>query len=107
MTFQTEMDAARADPEGTPVQATFCCDRKGLPMPTCPDRERLAIQYSDAVVIFSASKSRLKGCNGNGNGFADEQRIAELAQQHAENTRIMLELHRAAHDCEAFLSPGR
>src|SRR5579871_390740 len=30
---------------------------------------------------------------------AYEQRTAELARQHAENTRIMLELHRAEHDC--------
>jgi hypothetical protein len=68
-------------------------------MPTCPDRERLTSEYHDAVVKFSATVSHLKECNGNGNGFADAHRTTELARLHTENARIMLELHRAEHDC--------
>jgi hypothetical protein len=68
-------------------------------MPTCPDRERLAIQYHDAVVLFSASVQCLKDCNGDGNGFAAAQRQTELARLSTENARVMLEHHRAEHGC--------
>jgi hypothetical protein len=68
-------------------------------MPRCPDRERLTIQYHDSVVVFSASVSRLKECNGNGNGFADVHRATEQARLHAENARTMLNAHRAEHGC--------
>jgi hypothetical protein len=68
-------------------------------MSKCPDRERLIIQYNDAVIMFSASVGRLKGCNGDGKGFAEAQRATELARLHAENARLMLEMHRAEHNC--------
>jgi hypothetical protein len=68
-------------------------------MPRCPDRERLTTQYHDAVVIFSASVTHLKGCNGDGNGFAEAQRETDVARLHAENARVMLEMHRAEHGC--------
>ena len=65
----------------------------------CEHRERLTIQYNDAVVTFAASVSCLKECNGNGNGFAKAQRATETARLHAENARLMLEIHRAEHNC--------
>ena len=68
-------------------------------MPTCPDRERLIVQYHNAVVMFSASISRLKACNGDGKGFSATHRETELARLHAENARLMLEMHRSEHDC--------
>jgi hypothetical protein len=68
-------------------------------MPKCEHRERLAIQYNDAVVKFAASVNRLKECNGNGNGFAEVQRATELARLQAENARLMLEMHCAEHNC--------
>jgi hypothetical protein len=68
-------------------------------MPTCPDREKLTIQYDEAVVIFSASVTCLRGRNGNGNGFAEAQHATELARLHAETARIMLAMHRAEHSC--------
>jgi hypothetical protein len=68
-------------------------------MPKCEHRERFTIQYNDAVVMFSASVQRLKECNADGNGFAAAQRASELARLHAENARLMLEMHRAEHNC--------
>ncbi len=68
-------------------------------MPTCPARERLIVQYHDAVVMFSASISRLKACNGDGKGFAQAHRETKLARLHTENARLMLEMHRSEHDC--------
>jgi hypothetical protein len=68
-------------------------------MSKCEHRERLTIQYNDAVVTFAAAVNHLKECNGSGNGFAEAQRAAELARLHAENARLMLEMHRAEHNC--------
>jgi hypothetical protein len=59
----------------------------------------MACKINDAVVIFSASVSRLKKCNGNGNGFADAHLATELARLHADHARNMLILHRGEHGC--------
>ena len=70
-------------------------------MPPCDNRDRLLTEYRDAVVMFSASVSRLKECHGHGdgNGFAAAQRAPEHARLHAENARLMLEMHRSEHGC--------
>ena len=68
-------------------------------MPTCSDRERLIVEYNEAVQKLSESVNRLKACNGDGHGFAEAHRATEKARLHAENTRMMLELHRAEHGC--------
>jgi hypothetical protein len=69
-------------------------------MPTCHDRERLTVQYHDAVEMFSASVKLLRECNGyTPRTFADQHRATELARLHSENARVTLELHRHEHGC--------
>jgi hypothetical protein len=69
-------------------------------MLTCPHREKLIDEYHHAVDTFSKSIKLLRKCNGDGyQKFADQHRVTEQARLHAENARMMLDLHRVEHGC--------
>ena len=68
-------------------------------MPSCPHRERLTIEYYDAVVLFSASVTTLKECDGNRHRFVEAHQASERARLHVENARMMLGIHRDEHGC--------
>jgi hypothetical protein len=68
-------------------------------MPPCQHRENLIVEYHESVEKFSHAVKRLRKCDRNRPRFEQEQRATELARQHAENARTMLQFHRAEHGC--------
>ena len=67
---------------------------------SCPQREKLTVDYVDAIKIFSATVSRLRECQGNGQPeFAEQHKATELARLHVSNIRVTLDMHRAEHGC--------
>jgi hypothetical protein len=68
-------------------------------MPACPQRERLIVEWNEAVLKFSKSIRRLKAAIEDGD-FADQHRAIELARQHAENAlNDSTTLPRRTHNC--------
>jgi hypothetical protein len=68
-------------------------------MPDCVHRNNLVKEWNEAVLNFSNAVSRLKACQGNGPDFAKQYHATEEARLQAENTHLMLELHRTEHGC--------
>ena len=69
-------------------------------MPDCKHREKLCVEYDDAVVLFSASVTLLRQCHGdNSHEFAEQYKVTELARLDTEDVRLRLELHRNEHGC--------
>jgi hypothetical protein len=68
-------------------------------MHACVDRNRLVKEWNEAVLNFSKAVSLLKACNGDGKNFAKHYHATEEARLQAENTHLMLEIHRAEHGC--------
>lgn len=64
----------------------------------CPRRERLIWEWDEAVVKFADCVGRLTAITGD-NGFAEGYQVTELARLHAENARMVVELHRAEDGC--------
>ena len=67
--------------------------------PACEHREQLITEWHEAVVRFSHAVKRLRQCDGDARRFADEHHATEQARLHAENARMMLNLHRDEHGC--------
>jgi hypothetical protein len=67
-------------------------------MPHCERRNQLVSEWHEAVMKFSDSVSQLKACVGDGE-FAKQRQETELARLHADNARMILELHLSNHDC--------
>jgi hypothetical protein len=68
-------------------------------MPDCVHRNQLLKLWNEAVLGFSQAVSRLKACHKNDRAFAEQYQLTKLARQHADNARIMVELHRTEHGC--------
>jgi hypothetical protein len=69
-------------------------------MPTCSERERLIVEYHQAVEMFSRNVKLLRECNGDGyHKFQERHRATEIARLHAENARLMVDFHRTEHGC--------
>jgi hypothetical protein len=69
-------------------------------MPDCKHREKLCVEYDDAVVLFSASVTLLRHCHGDSfHDFAEQYKVTELARLDTEDVRLRLELHRKEHGC--------
>jgi hypothetical protein len=68
-------------------------------MQDCAQRDRLIKQWHDAILAFAHCVSQLGVRKGSGDGFSKQYQETELARLHAEDARMMLELHRTEHDC--------
>jgi hypothetical protein len=65
----------------------------------CVHRHQLIKLWDEAILGFSQAVSLLKACHNNDRAFAEQYQLTELARQHADNARIMVELHRTEHGC--------
>jgi hypothetical protein len=92
-----------ADPQGDAVRyAPSCFDTErgfNVVAALCEERERLIIQWHDAILAFGNCVGGLAARNNSGNGFAAHYEKTERARLHAENARTILELHRSEHGC--------
>jgi hypothetical protein len=68
-------------------------------VPDCPDRKRISAEWRESVVKFADQVKRLAGCTGNRDGFLEQFHTTELAREHCEDIRRMLQIHRAEHGC--------
>jgi len=67
-------------------------------MPDCERRNQLVKEWYEAVAAFSHSVRQLRTCIGDVS-FAEHRQETELARLHADNARMILELHRDEHGC--------
>lgn len=68
-------------------------------MSACEDRDRLLHEWQKSVAGFSDAVRRLRDCNGDGSGFAEEYEATKQARWNAEEVLKLLELHRDEHGC--------
>ena len=70
------------------------------PIPACPQRDEIIIEWRESVVIFADEVKRLAACTGgNREGFLDQFQITDQARQHCEDVHTALRLHRVEHEC--------
>ena len=63
-------------------------------MRDCLQRDRLIAEWHEAVNEFSEDLAMLRACRDD-RRFSEHYKASELARLHAENARMMLEIHRA------------
>jgi hypothetical protein len=68
-------------------------------MPDCVHRNHLVKLWNEAVLGFSEAVNKLKACPKTDRGFTEQYQATEQARLHAENARVMLNLHRDEHGC--------
>jgi hypothetical protein len=67
-------------------------------MPRCSERERLTVEYHEAIVTFS-ERSKLLRERIDFDKFAEQYDATEQARKRAENARTALNYHRTEHRC--------
>ena len=67
-------------------------------MRDCTQCNHLVKLWNEAVLAFSQAAEKLSACKGN-DQFKRQHHLTEMARLHADNARIMVELHRAEHGC--------
>jgi hypothetical protein len=68
-------------------------------MPTCPDRDKLILEWRESVSTFSDNVKRLAECTGNGDWFLNQFYVTDLARKNCEEVHNALKLHRTEHGC--------
>ena len=68
-------------------------------MRDCVQRDQLIGEWHEAILKLANQLSQLSKCSGDAAKFAKQHNATEHARLHAENARMMLELHRKDHGC--------